>query len=433
MKFKVNKIAAAVAMGLGTSVVGMNVAQADELLFPNLVASNAVTTILSVINNDDRTTVKSLHYRYYYKTDDVNKNSLCEEVNYSQPTSPNDIVTFDIGGVFGDSKGVLFESGRSKAVYDKDFAVFRNFKPVRAFGLVDNTNQGFVPGANIEGEAFIIEFSQGSVWGYEGYNSADILGSSAGVIVKANPFDFSDRVENNGEVMVQPGSGSSLVADSYWAPIAVMPWSGNVKTALFVTPVATDQRSGTFSATVALAVIDPANTGLDVMYDRDENPYSGRVSKTVTCVARIEVQDLISSATQQFLKDSGGWSNVIVGGANAVQAPAPRVSTGQAVVMKLEYNDTAPAELDGKSTGSASWNNGIWLRKGYRESVARIPFPGAPASVTYLPTFDVPSGEELNSPYPLTDVAAAQKAGLQWPPAYGASAAPYAPYACGKQ
>jgi len=438
MKFKVNKIAAAVAVGLGTSVVGMNVAQADELLFPNMVTSNAVTTILSVINNDDRVAVRTLHYRYYYKTDDVSKISMCEEVNYNQPTSPNDIVTFDIGGVFGDSRGVLFEPARTKAVYDKDFAVFRNLKPVRAFGMVDNTSQGFFPGANIEGEAFIIEFAQGSVWGYEGYNSADILGSVGGAIVKANPFDFSDRVENNGEVMVEPGTGlpvgTAIPADRYWVPMAVMPWAGNIQTALFVTPVATDQRAGTWSTNVQLAVIDPGNTGLDVMYDRDENPYSGRRGATVTCVARIEVKDLITAATQQFLKDSGGWTHVIVSAPNAVQAPPPRLSTGQAVVMKLEYNDKAPATIDGKPSGSESWNNSIWLRRSYRESVPRIPFPGAPANVTYIPTFDVPSADELNSPYPLVYDAAAKSAGLPWPPLYGADATPYATKAaCGKQ
>ena len=99
MKFKLNKIAAAMAVGLGTSVVGMNVAQADEILFPYVVASDTVTTILSVINDDDFT-VPSLHYRYYYQT---NNGAPCAEANYKQPTSKNDVVTFDIGGVFGDS------------------------------------------------------------------------------------------------------------------------------------------------------------------------------------------------------------------------------------------------------------------------------------------------------------------------------------------
>ncbi|HRZ07146.1 MAG TPA: hypothetical protein P5102_13545 [Candidatus Competibacteraceae bacterium] len=428
MKFKLNKIAAAMAVGLGTSVVGMNVAQADAILFPNMVTSDAVTTILSVINNDDRTSVKTLHYRYYYKADPA-PTSACEETNYLQPTSPNDIVTFDIGGVFGDSKAVLFEPARAKAVYDKDFAVFRNLKPVRAIGLIDNTAAGFVPGADLAGEAFIIEFSQGAVWGYDAYNPAAILGSTDGVIAPALPFDFSDRVENNGEVLVQPFSGSSPNPDSYWVPTAVMPWSGDIQTALFVTPVTTDMlvdnQNNFLTVGVTLAVDDPANIGLDVMYDRDENPFSGRRSVAVTCVARVELKDLVTVATRQFLQDSGGWTHIIVG----TPAVAARRNVGQAIVMKLEYNDKAPADLDGKPTGSASWNNAIWLRKGFRESLDRIPFPGAPNGVVYLPAFDIAVGDDLNAPYPLVDTKLAASAKLPWPPAYGADPTPYARFA----
>jgi len=401
MKFKVNKIAAAVAVSLGTSVVGMNAAQADEILFPNLVASSSVTSILSVINDDDYT-VPDLHYRYYYQ---ASNGTPCAEANYKQPTSKNDVVTFDVGGVFGDSKGVLFEPASTKAKYDKSFAIFKNVKPVRAFAIVDN-NDAFFAGQGIEGEAFLIEFTQGSVWGYQAYNAADIVGWQNGNVVVANPYDFSDRVENNGEVLVPTPAGGD--PDNYGVPIAVMPWSGNVQTALFITPVATNQLNGSLKATVGLAVNDPSNPAPDVMYDRDENPYSGAKLATVTCVGRVNVPSLVSTATQQFLENTGGWSNVVV-------------TSGQAVVMKLEYNDTAPAELDGKSTGSGSWNNGYWLRKGIRESVART---GAGA-VKSMPIFAVPKDQSLNSPYPLVDVAAAVKKGLPWPPAYGSDPLPY--------
>jgi len=404
MKFKVNKIAAAVAVSLGTSVVGMNAAQADEVFFPNLVASNSVTTILSVINDDDFS-VPDLHYRYYYQT---NNGAPCAEANYKQPTSKNDVVTFDIGGVFGDSKGVLFEPAPVKAQYDKSFAIFKNVKPVRAFAVIDN-NDVFFAGQGIEGEAFLIEFTQGSVWGYPGYNAAEIVGWQNGQVVVANPYDFSDRVENNGEVLVPTPTGSD--PDNYGVPIAVMPWSGNIQTALFVTPVSTNQLSGNISATVGLTVNDPSNVAPDVMYDRDENPFSGARLATITCVGRVDVPNLVSTATQQFLEDSGGWSNVVV-------------TSGQAVVMKLEYNDTAPAELDGKPTGSGSWNNGYWLRKGIRESVARRAYTiTGPAK--WMPVFEVPKDQTLNSPFPLVDVAAAVKKGLPWPPAYGADPVPY--------
>lgn len=413
MSFKVNKIAAAVAVSLGTSVVGMNVAQADEILFPSVGVSATVTTILSVIN-DDEVAAGNLHYRYYYKNaltggGAPNTTGVCQEADYLQATSRNDIVTFDVSGHFGDAKGVLFEPTGS-ARYNKSFAIFKGLPATRAFAIVDN-NTAFTAGNALYGEVFAIEFTGGSVWGYQAYNSAEILGTdAAGDVVVGNPYDFSDRVENDGEVLVPTPTDAN--PDNYWVPIAIMPWSGNVQTALFVTPIATTapyQLSGSNTATVALAVNDPANPAFDVMYDRDENPYSGAVPAPVTCVGRLNVPDLISTATRQFVQDSGGWSNV-------------GILAGQATVLKLEYNDTAPADLDGQPTGSASWNNGFWLRQGIRESVARTAVPGS--TVKYMPVFDIPRGQTLNSPYPLIDITKTT-ADLPFPPVYGAPALPY--------
>lgn len=412
MKFKVNKIAAAVAVSLGTSVVGMNVAQADEVLFPNIGMSPTVTTILSVINDDDAS-VQSLHYRYYYKLASAplsGPGSACQEADYKQNTSANDIVTFDVSGQYGDAKGVLFEPVTSSR-YNKSFAIFKNQPPTRAFGIVDN-NDRFVAGVNVSGEAYIIEFVNGSVWGYQAYNAAEIAGWNGTNVVVGNAYDFSDRVENNGEVLVPVRAGND--PDNFWVPIAIMPWGKTIQTALFVTPIATTapyQLSGTTTATIAIAVNDPANPSLDVMYDRDENPFSGALAATVTCIGRVNVPSLISTATQQFVKDSGGWSNV-------------GILAGQAVVMKLEYNDTAPADLDGKPTGSGSWNNGFWLRQGIRESVARELVTVGTGSARALAVYDIPQDAQLNGPYPLIDIRKTTAA-LPFPPVYGAPSIPY--------
>jgi len=410
MKFKLNKIAAAMAVGLGTSVVGMNVAQADEILFPYVVASDTVTTILSVINDDDFS-IPSLHYRYYYKklpASPSDNTAACQEANFSQPTSPNDIVTFDVSGHFGNARGVLFEPAPANAVYNKDFAVFRNIKPVRAFAIVDN-NDRFFAGNNVEGEAFVIQFTQGSVWGYQAYNSAEIGGIDAsGNLVIGNPYDFSDRAEVNGEVLVTPPAGiTTTEAEKYWVPIADMPFAGDeVQTALFVTPIGTAapfQLSGSIAATVGLQVNDPDSSAPYVMYDRDENPYSGQVPQPVVCVGRVNIGTMITEAARQYLVGTGGWTNV------AVRA-------GQAVVMKIEFNENVPATLDGKSAGGGTYNNAFWLRKGFRESLARTTYPGYPTISTFLPTFNVPQAGTDNSAYPLIDIAKATAKKLPWPP-----------------
>jgi len=433
MKFKLNKIAAAMAVGLGTSVVGMNVAQADEILFPYVVASDTVTTILSVINDDDFT-VPSLHYRYYYKSgaNAASNTATCSEANFSQPTSPNDIVTFDVSGQFGDARGVLFEPAPANAVYNKDFALFRNVKPVRAFAIIDN-NDRFFAGNNVYGEAFVIQFTQGSVWGYQAYNSAEIGGIDAsGNLVIGNAYDFSDRAEVNGEVMVAAPAGTTAdAAERYWSPIAVMPFAGDeVQTALFVTPIGTAapfQLSGTIAATVGLQVNDPESPAPYVAYDRDENPYSGQVPAPVVCVGRVSVGNMITEATRQYLVGTGGCSNVAV-------------ITGQATVMKIEFNETVPSTLAGKSAGGGTYNNAFWLRKGFRESLARTTYPGYPTISTFLPSFSVPQAGTDNSAYPLIDIAKATAKKLPWPPTnanpaveYIDAGAAYSSAATGKQ
>lgn len=424
MKFKVNKIAAAVAVSLGTSVVGMNAAQADEILFPYVVNSTTVTTILSVINDDDFT-IGDLHYRYYYKAGPaaVSNTTACQEVDIIRTTSDNDIVTFDVGGPYGDAQGVLFEPEQVNAEYDGSFGVFRSpdLKPVRAFAIVDNNNFGFI-GQNVWGEAFIIQFTEGSVWGYGAYDAAHIL-VDGGII---NPYEFSDRTEKAGEVLVAPPRGA--IVDDFAAPIAVMPFA-EVSTTLFVTPIATTlnnppanplfQLRGDLTAVIAAVVNDPSNFVLDVMYDRDENPVSGAVPQPVVCVGAVPIPSLISAAARQFV-ENGGWTNVVV-----LPRPAedpPQARTNQAVVIKLEYNDRPPATLDGKPAGGGTYNNSIWLRKGFRESMARQLLAGH-GSWPIMGVFAVPG--ENSSPFPVIDSDLAAAANLPVLPPEGATGIDY--------
>jgi hypothetical protein len=401
MKFKVNKIAAAVAVSLGTSVVGMSAAQADQILFPYLVRSDTVTTILSVINGAD---TDELHYRYY-NTGGADAGGACQETNYDQGSSQNDIVTFDISGTFGDDRGVLFESGddsQINAQYKKTFALFKNIKPIRAYALVDNNVEADFSGESIHGEALILEFVNGASWGYHAYNAAEIY-STDGI---ENAFEFTDRVETAGEVLVPAGADNF---QRYWVPIAILPLA-ETTTRLFVTPisaVAPSFQRIPSSATIQLVADDPGNPERNVIYDRDENPFSGTLSKSITCVGAVDVDDMISTAVKQFL-GAGGWSNVAV-------------TAGQAVVIKLEFNEEA-AEIDG--TDVTGWiNNAVWLRKGIRESMARTATPGIASPM--LPVYEIPDTQEVNSPFPLIDAAKAAAAGLPVLPAQGATAADY--------
>jgi hypothetical protein len=422
MKFKTKKIATAVAVGLGASVVGMNVAQSDELMFPYVVSSPTVTTVLSVVNDADETlnpsltTIDNLHYAYWYKSGAAseNKGAVCVEVNDNLVSSPNDVVTFSVDGAYGAATaGVLFEPEvfdsatrpDAKAKYDlaRTFALLEGVtQPIRSFALVDNnaffekffdtavapslSPSGLVAGdfgETLSGEAIVLEFGSGAAWGYRAYNPAGIYGiDGVGTYGRLNPFDFSDRVETTGEVLSGP------------TPMAVAPFmeeGGEFSTRLFVTPVSTFQSRGDLTTTVRFQVRDE-NSFTSAMYDRDENPVSGQVPMDVTCVAGLNAHAMLTEGAQNRL-GTGGWTNVTVTDPGVADN-----EVGEAVVIKLEFND-ATGTFNGEPLPGV-YNNSIWLTKGIRETLPR------PVSVYEVP--DVPlvgpqfgAGQDESSPCPL--------------------------------
>lgn len=378
--FKIRKLSIALGLTSGLFVVPT---YADDILFPYVVVSNSVTTLLSVVNSANPT---SLHYRFYYKTS--GNQDPCDEVNFKQPSSPNDIVTVDIGGQFGDKNGVLFEPTSSVAYHN--FSAFKSVKPVRAFAIVDNNdNNNQQPDQSLSGDAIVFEFANGAAWGYTAYNALPILGvDKSGKTVVGNNFDFSDRVERFGEVLTSTTSG---------VPTSILPFGpGGFETVFFVTPIATQspfQLSATTTATLGLRVPVTDLTHSGVMFDRDENPYSGNQDQSVTCVGRVDVGTLMSEATRQYLESTGGWTTV-------------KPSTGQAVVFKLEYTD--PSTVNPLSL--ATVNNITWLREGIRGSVPTSTISGTALNVSY--TFKLPE----ESPYPLIDIPKALANKLPWPP-----------------
>jgi hypothetical protein len=413
-----NKLAAAVAATMGVSAVGIGTAQADEILFPYVVASNTVTTLVSTINIFEDffggPAANRLHYRYYYKngSNAESNSAACAEVNERLPSSPNDIVTFDVAERFGiNNLGIIFEdvaASRNVNYGSKSFSLLNITLPVRAFLVVDNndffTGAGlFSTAESVVGEAIILEFLSGAAWGYAAYNAAGIYaGLPGGGAIVANPYDFSDAVETAGEV----------IADSF-VPVALAPFTrtgGEWITKFFVTPIdsATFDSSGRWtapgnqlqnnlSATVRLAVQDPSSATQDVMFDRDELPVSGQVPQGVVCVGAVDATSMLSEGALNRVPD-GGWSNLVVSNGGS---PNP---TDEAVVIKLEYNPQ-PLQLDADSSTVpvvGVINNAIWLRKGIRES-----FP-VPASA-FQPRLQVFAADlDLNSPAPIGVVTGRQ-------------------------
>lgn len=426
MKFKANKLAVAVAASLGVTMVGT--AQADEILFPYIVASPTVTTLISTINAGDPFDPRvgypnELHYRYFYKTPPATGNSNlvpCVETNRRLPSSANDVVTFDVSEHFGAGNlGILYEDlATSTPNYGKNtFALLKSVASngVRAFLIVDNNDFQFRAtidsSESVAGEAVVLEFVAGAAWGYVAYNAAGRYNTAG---VRINPYDFSDNVETAGEVIANAS-----------APVVIPPISaqgGQWLTQFFVTPISRtinppngtpgnqladsllDNATGrlrNLNAKVRLAVQDPANQTTDVMFDRDERPVSGQVAQNVLCVGAVPVTSLVSEASLQDMKN-GGWSNLVVSiGSMGATADLLPVQTDEAVVMKLEYNPTAITLGTGGVTGIVNTAN--WLRRGIRES---IPLSTSPV-VPRLSLYNTPAAGtnrngvgDLNSPNP---------------------------------
>lgn len=398
MKFKVTKIATAVAAGLGVSVAGMNVARADAVLFPYFAVSNTVTSVVTSINLARQGAVSSvnpqtLHYRLYYKRG-ANAESLtasCEEFNVRRITSPNDVVTFDLLGKYGDELGVLGEPANRqvKAKYspNQSFALMKGLTPARGFMVIDNdeaVNAPFEP--SLFGEIMLIDYAEGAVWGYAAYNAAP---SGA-----ALPYNFEDGAENNGEVLAGNRAVSATQLRGGVSPAVltnILPLNSQtpdkdaVITKFFVTPIdhwvtvngvpvptagRPSQLNPALSTRVQLQVSFDTATTNDVMFDRDENPVSGQTPRTVTCVGAVLVDDLLSAGALQEIGLYGGWSGVeisspgslLTGGTTGTRTD----NTNQAVVIKLEYNPDAKFLGD---TFKGAFNNAIWLRYGIRESI----------------------------------------------------------------
>lgn len=297
---KPNKLATSVATVLGASAIASGAAVAGAGLWPHVVFSPSVTTVVSVINSD--TTFDSpddLHYIFWYK--DIGfggaNGAACDEVNVFLPTSPNDIQSIDLGNVFGASTlGVLFNDPSFQndwAGANRSFALAAatGVSPLRGYLVVDNSD---TVGENVSGDALVLEYTNGAAWGY--FAKTDVND------------DFSDDGISDGDSV----------------QISAKPFE-EITTAFMTTPVGPVMENfGSYSARLALTI-----GGAGVMYDRDENPVSGSRPQTVTCVGRVDASDLITSGAATFLPD-GGWSNLGV--------TALGTATG-AIVYQLEYGE----------------------------------------------------------------------------------------------
>lgn len=335
---KLNKIALGVALVAGAATVQA----ADTLFFPYVVSGGSVTTLVSVINtdtggltgawyyNNNGSTVapygfgghRYLHWRYHVKTADT-KEATCMEQDGYFPTSPLDMVTYDVSGTRGEG-GVMFNDAsvlnnwKAEGALNQLNAITLNGQ--RATLLVHNAAAA---APSLVGEALIVEFDTGSAWGYGAARNSSVGLSVAGDF----NFAFLGGVDEGVTFLPQ----------------------GEFTTRFFVTPVgqlAGDNGVdapgfGGFRTKVDLVPV----TGSIRVVNRDESGVSGGVTpKEVTCVGVVDVRDLVTGANVwNYVSNEGGWGHLETS-TPAGTAPTGITHTGNAAVIKLDFR---PAGANG--------------------------------------------------------------------------------------
>lgn len=349
---KLNKIALGVALAAGAATVQA----ADTLFFPYVVSGGSVTTLVSVINTDSAGDATSgvqyynnngssaaayggnnryLHWRYHIKTGATNADTCLENDGYF-PTSPLDMVTYDVSGTRGEG-GVMFNDAsvlnnwKAEGALNKLNAI--TLAGQRATLFVHNAAGATTDAPSLLGEALIVEFDTGSAWGYAAARQAAVRDSST-----ADNFDFSAIGPVN-------------------APVSLLP-QNEFTTRFFVTPVNQEEIRdedneviipasvmmagddgvdtvgfGAFSTVVDLAPV----TGSIRVINRDESGISGGVTpQPVTCVGVVDVRHLVTAPNVwNYVGSEGGWARLVTtlptGNANG------RVFTQNAAVIKLDF------------------------------------------------------------------------------------------------
>ncbi len=327
-----------------SSIITVKFARADAILFPWVVKSQSVSTIISVANTggiggtyEYQSIPFRLHYQYWYKLSTANSNTeTCTNHSFNQATSKNDVVSFDAAGNITENNTLFQDSSPYNS--GQSFGLVVN-GPRRAFLIVDNNTDAFVLFGNtntdgtLYGEAMLLELSGGAAWGYTAYNarSEGVADSPAAQVY------FNDGNDYEGEVIGPTEKGMMII----------LPPSMFI-TKFFVTPISmTGQRTGDANTRVQL-VIDGDAGGI---YDNDENPMDFSEKTDVVCTSAMTLDGLITSGAYEFLKATGkqGFAYIKTDFGTVKQN-----SSAQAVIGKLEYAE---------STSELTWiNNFIWIK-----------------------------------------------------------------------
>jgi hypothetical protein len=338
---------------LTAATIPLSVTQADALLFPYVVTSDTVATIISVVNQDPD---GELFLNYFTKNSLTNTASCTNQLRDDVDSAQNDLVSFEangnfVGGVASALGGPLFNDPAGDADYGgNNFTMGPVSGATRAFLIVDDNDND---GEDLYGEAMLLETLGGAAWGYRAYNPATDFGQTGG------NFPEFDAIPNGGGIASPTNDNLGEVLDEQnntdTAPVTLLP-TDEWETRFFVTPIsAGDQRCEDCNAAIKLTRnIGEASLGL---YDRDSNPLTGSNTVEVVCVSGVTLEELLPTNLQATVATQGGWGyvNVDPGSAGGTAAPG-------AVVLKLEFNSAQFISPDTSNSFVGTVNTAVWLQ-----------------------------------------------------------------------
>lgn len=343
-------------LGLATLTTALllpaSLAKADALLFPYVVTSPTVASIISVVNKDNS---GSLFLQYFPKLDLAHNSECAIGTRMEVGSGDNDLVSFEVNGkLIGPDPtavgGPLFnDPGGSVSYAGSDFTMGLPGTITRAYLIVDDNDDD---GEHLYGEAIMLETHGGAAWGYVGYNAAHdgLIGTfdaSATGIVGANDVHGEALDTDNG-------------TDS--APFTLLP-ANEWNTLFFVTPLADGQQRLCDDCSVTVEVSQSGGGGTDGMFDRDTNPLAGNSGVNVVCVSGVSIQDLLPASVEAVINTQGGYGfiDIDTGGGTTLQGTTTDTENA-ATVIKLEYNKVQFISPNALNSFNGTVNSAVWLR-----------------------------------------------------------------------
>jgi hypothetical protein len=370
-------------------------ASADAILFPWVVMSDDVTTVISAVNTAETDAEASglpfhsnrIHIEYWHKLTTANaQDEACTEYNFEVTSSKDDMVTWDMAGHF--NSGLPMFNDTSNEVIGVPDMTLAVENPRRAFLIVDNNTDALMNSycddawdgfcnadGTMYGEAIIVEHKTGAAWGYIAYNATGGVKET----VDELDLDFSDegKRDQQGEV----------IGDSETTQTTLMNPNDAI-TKLFVTPTERwvnedrgvyGQRTGNLEAYVQLCRFpERCNGGPCIdgdpytgdcvgggIWNNEEGGFSFTEKKNIVCTAADNIVDFFGGAgtsayTQWVASGKAGWAYIVTGSGTLDEQSGANefITTEEAIIGKLEFG--TGLSWDGSIADTI--NTFVWLR-----------------------------------------------------------------------